>query len=320
MVLNSDYSPFPGSSNQALTATAGHEFNHAIQFGIGALSGSNYPEDAFVEGGATWVEDEVFDAANDNYNYLWPKFNMCMGQYTNSPYAYWLTFRGLTERFGPGVAGGAEQVMQDFWELASKGVSANLNAINQALVNRGTNLADAFHAYAIAIQFAKPCTGGNAGYAYPYCMEEGANYVSKMGSTPSVHGTISSSTGSYAGSSLPDYFSINWVRLTPTTAPYSVSLTNNSGGQLRGSVVCDTGSTLRVQPLPAVVGSGASTVLNYFDPTGCVKVVAVITNQQHNNVDDPGSCTGRSYTLRLSAATSPLLTPRLFLALIYASQ
>ncbi len=117
------------------------------------------------------MEDEVFDSANDNYNYLWPTFTMCMGEYTNSPYPYWITWRGLTERYGTGTAGGGEQVMQDFWELTSKNTGDNLSAMNAALVNKGTNLADAYHAYAIAVKFNKPCTGG---YNVPgYCLMEG---------------------------------------------------------------------------------------------------------------------------------------------------
>jgi hypothetical protein len=70
MVLNRDYSAFPGTPLAALQATAAHEFNHSLQFGYGAITGANSPDDSFVEGGASWMEDEVFDSSNDNYNYL----------------------------------------------------------------------------------------------------------------------------------------------------------------------------------------------------------------------------------------------------------
>ena len=55
-----------------------------------------------------------------------------MGAYSGSPYAYWITFRGLTERFGSGVPGGAEQVIQDFWEATSQGTGNNLTAMSAA--------------------------------------------------------------------------------------------------------------------------------------------------------------------------------------------
>lgn len=293
MVLNNDYSGFPGTPQKALDATTAHEFNHSIQFGFGGLSGSNTPDDAFVEGGATWMEDEVFDAANDNYNYLWPTFTMCMGEYTNSPYDYWITWRGLTERYGTGSAGAGEQVVQDFWEETSKGTGNNLSAMNTALVNKGTNLADAYHAYAIAAKFNKTCGGS---YVYPYCFEEAAGYLATGGAT-TVQGSIATVGGSYSGS-VADNYALNWISLPTSGSPYTVTLQNTSaGGQLRASVVCDTGSALSATPLPAVVGAGASSSLGSFNPSGCSSVEAVITNQSQS-ANNPSSCTSRSYQLR----------------------
>ena len=45
MVLNADYSGFPGAQQQALDATTAHEFNHSLQYGYGALNGANAPDD-----------------------------------------------------------------------------------------------------------------------------------------------------------------------------------------------------------------------------------------------------------------------------------
>ena len=131
----------PRHPQQALDATTAHEFNHSLQFGYGALNGDNVPDDNFIEGGATWMEDEVFDDANDNYNYLYPEFDDSMGEHDEGDiYAYWLTWRGLTERFGTNGAGLGEQVMQDFWELTSRNAGDNLTAMQQALANKGSTL------------------------------------------------------------------------------------------------------------------------------------------------------------------------------------
>jgi hypothetical protein len=294
MVLNRDYAGFPGSPQQALDATTAHEFNHSIQYGYGAITGANTPDDSFVEGGATWMEDEVFDSANDNYNFLWPTFSMCMGAYpTANPYPYWITFRGMTERYGTGTAGAGEQVMQDFWEETSQSPTSNmLSAMNTALVNKGTTLADAYHAYAVAVKFNKTCGGG---YVYPYCFEEAAGYVSTAGAT-SVHGTIATVGSNYSGS-IADNYALNWISL-PTSGVYTVTLQNtSSGGQLRGSVVCNTGSALNVNALPAVVAPGSSSSLTNFDPASCTSVVAVVTNQSQTAAN-PSSCTAHSYMLR----------------------
>jgi hypothetical protein len=83
-----------------------------------------------------------------------------------------------------------------------------------------------------------------------------------------------------------------------------VTLQNTSiGGQLRGSVVCDTGSALNVTPLPALVGPSSSSSLASFNPAGCSSVVAVITNQSQT-ASNPASCTARSYTLNTTGGTS----------------
>ncbi len=314
MVLNNNYTGFPGTPQKALDATAAHEFNHSIQFGYGALSGSNSPDDSFVEGGATWMEDEVFDDSNDNHNYLWPVFSMCMGEYTDSPYSYWITLRGLTERYGTSDPGGGEQIMQDFWELTSQSSTSNMfTAINTALVNKGTNLADAYHYYAVAVKFNRACGGG---YVYPYCLEEGPAYVSAAGAT-TVHGAIAAVGGSYNGS-VADNYALNWISLPASGGPYDVTLQNtSSGGQLRGSVACDTGSALNVYPLPAVVGAGSSSTLLNFDPSGCSSVAAVVTNQSQTAVN-PSSCTARSYTLS-TAESAPAIPTTQWEKLVYVN-
>lgn len=298
MVLNRDYSNFPGTPRKALDATTAHEFNHSIQFGYGALSGPNAPDDVFVEGGATWMEDEVYDGSNDNYNYLWPTFQDDMGEYEDSPYPYWVTFRGITERYGAGVAGGGENVMQDFWEITSRNQGSNLGAMQKALARRNTNLGAAYHAYAIAVKFNRKCGGG---YAYPYCFQEGPQYVGAAGPTE-PHGTISSRGGSHSGE-IPDNYALNWVVL-PRANTYSVTLRNSSGGgRMRGTVVCDTGWTLRRIAFPRTVGARSTTKIGRFDSRGCVSAVAVVTNIQQT-ATNPRQSAARSYSLSTGQPTS----------------
>jgi hypothetical protein len=301
MVLNRDFSGFPSTPQDSLDSTTGHEFNHSLQFGYGALTGTNAPDDVFVEGGATWMEDEAQDEADDNRFYLWPAFRDSMGEYNNSPYPYWITFRGLTERYGTGTPGGGEQVMQDFWELTSQNAESNQDAMASALEARGTTLADAFHAYAVAVKFNRAC---GAGYSYPYCFEEGPGYLSVAGAT-SVHASVGSVGGS-ANSSVEDNYALAWVALPSSASAYNVTLTNTSGGgQLRGTVACDTGSGLSLSTLPDVATSGQSSTLVGFDPAGCSARVLVVTNQSQTAAD-PTSSASRSFSV--STATAPANT------------
>ncbi|MFC1976311.1 hypothetical protein ACFLXQ_07920 [Chloroflexota bacterium] len=137
MVLRDDFSGFGGTAQSVLDAATAHEFHHSIQFGYGALSVSF--DSNFVEGSAAWMEDEISDASNENYQYLWPDFHTCMGQYPSDGLGYWLVFRGLTERYGTTEADGSEQVMQNYWEIVSNPVARTsaggvmLNALDVAL-------------------------------------------------------------------------------------------------------------------------------------------------------------------------------------------
>jgi len=308
MVLNRDYSNFPGTSQTALDATAAHEFNHAIQYGLGALNGFNLPDSVFIEAGATWMEDETFDDANDNYNYLWPVFSSCMGNYNYSPYAYWITFRGMLEPLGTGVGGGGEDILQAFWELTSQNLASNLGALSQAIQQHGGTLADVYHQYAIAVKFNHPCQGG---YVRPFCLEEGPEYVVAAGPT-NVHGIIAGVGSGYSGS-VQDNYAINWVRLPENSGVYDISMRNTStGGALRSSVVCDTGTSLRVQPmvspLGAIVYAGGEVTRANFNSTGCNSVVLVLTNQAVT-AENPSSCIARSYQILTTSRIAPTPTP-----------
>lgn len=297
MVLNRDYTGFQGTPQKALDATTAHELNHSIQYGYGVITGGNVPDDSMFEGGSTWMEDEVFDAANDSYGYLWPNFRDSMGEYNSTdPYPFWLVLRGLTERFGTNVAGGGEQVMQDFWELTSKNLGNNLSALGLALQNKGVTLADAYHDFAIGAGFMKSCGGG---YALPYCFEEAAGYTAAAGGLPPVAGSIPTVGGSFP-STIEDDYALAWVTLPPA-ASYRLTLSNTSpGGQLRATAVCDTGTGLVRTPLPAVVGSGGVTTLPSFSSSGCTRTLAVITNQAQS-AGNPSAPAARSFTLSTGA-------------------
>jgi hypothetical protein len=295
MVLNQDYRGFPSPPLKSLQSTAAHEFNHTIQFGEGGLTGVGAPDLVFTEAGATWMEDEVFDNSNDNYYYGWPPLYRSMGDYGSdgAVYPYWVTLRAMTEQFGHGVAGGGEDVMQQFWESTSRETANNLSALAAGLALKSETLPDAFHAAAISIRFAKTCTGG---YVYPYCLEEGAAYRALVGTYPNDDAI--NSIGGSASDSVRDDYAARFVGLPKTGGIYDISLTNDAtgGGQLRGSVVCDDGTALVVTPLSAVAGpSQVATLVNY-DPTGCTSVVLVVTNQDQHGAN-PSTAAARAFSV-----------------------
>ena len=322
MVLHNNFAQFPEGAQKALDATTSHEFVHSIQYGYGDPGGTD--DDMWFESSAAYLEDDVFDDSNSQYQYLWPVTTQCFGQWPNgadpnelSQYSNFLFFRHVAEHNGgTNVAGGGEDIMQQFWVNVGAGEDA-LTAYNNALAAEGTdsnNLPDAYHKYAIAAKFSKAC---GAGYENPYCFEEGAAYMTYAAgqeNTPNqipVQGTIDSNSGSYNGN-VEDHYATNYVSL-PTSGSYSATLNNSSeGGQLRGSLVCDTGSAFKITAFPDVVSNGNSTTIDSFDASGCTSVVAVITNQAQTS-GNPAQCTatseaGRSYALSLGEASPTAVT------------
>ncbi len=71
IVLENNFFGFPpnqdpdGDQLGAAKATMAHEFKHASQY-----TNNGWSEDGWVELDATWVEDIVYDATNDYYNYI----------------------------------------------------------------------------------------------------------------------------------------------------------------------------------------------------------------------------------------------------------
>ena len=127
-VLDNNYAPSQyGDRNflNPLRVTAAHEFFHAIQFGY------DVDEDLwFMEGTATWIEDEVFDAVDDNYQYLsdspirFPRSAVDYSAYLHK-YGAWIFFRYATEFLDDPA------VVRSMWEAAdaSAGDQYSLQAI-----------------------------------------------------------------------------------------------------------------------------------------------------------------------------------------------
>jgi hypothetical protein len=294
MVLNQNFGPFPGTPTDAMRATVAHEFNHSLQFGYGALGGFGSVDSVFVEGGATWMEDEVFDTSNDNYNYLWPSFTTPMGKYAKSPYPYWIVFRAMTEPFGTGNANGGEQIFQTFWEQISKGDSTNLQAMNKGFQAKGSSLAEAYHDASIALRFLRNCSST----AEPYCLEEGPAYAATFAG-PNEDLFNLGASDSATGRQIANDFALNWVGL-PTVSGLDLAVTHQSGkGILEVSIACRTGNAVTVTSLGRATPAHEVASVTGYDGSGCDEVSAVISNVKMTSAS-PSSVTKTSYDIETS--------------------
>lgn len=143
-VLDDDFATdqFGGSPLESLQVTAAHEFFHAVQFGY------DFWEDVwFMEGTAAWVEELVFDAADDNRRYLssgpmgrpWQSLDHTRDE---ARYGSWIFWQYLTELYGAGTAPDAT-VVREVWERAT-GRTRSLAALREELSDRGDRLTDVF--------------------------------------------------------------------------------------------------------------------------------------------------------------------------------
>ncbi|WP_460818851.1 MXAN_6640 family putative metalloprotease [Nocardioides korecus] len=134
-VLDNDYSLREYATSNPLLpmrVTAAHEFFHDVQFGY------DVAEDTwFMEGTATWIEDEVFDSVNDNYQYLADspiRFPSRAVDYSVGlhPYGAWIFFRYAAESLG------GPDVVRSFWDAAdaATGSQYSLQAIVSTVSQR----------------------------------------------------------------------------------------------------------------------------------------------------------------------------------------
>jgi hypothetical protein len=144
--LDNDYDPseFPTNTpTENMQVTAAHEFFHAVQYAYDA-----YEDGWILESTATWAEDEMFDAVNDNRQYL-----------SNSPlsapyipldyfgdgyhYGTWLWWRYLTEKY-TAKTGKLPNLVRKVWErldgttsgpddYSTQGLSKVLNNLHSSL-------------------------------------------------------------------------------------------------------------------------------------------------------------------------------------------
>jgi hypothetical protein len=169
--LDNDYAGFPNTPIENIRVTAAHEYFHAIQYAYDAF------EDGWIlESTATWVEDELFDAVNDNRAYLGtsPMTFPFVPIDTFDPdsgfhYGTWIWWRYLTEKF-KAKTGKLPKLVLDVWNrLDARGSSApddySTQGLARVLGKRKTSLRNELQKFFAANRH--PRTVYEEGNAYP---------------------------------------------------------------------------------------------------------------------------------------------------------
>ena len=175
-VLDDDYVGYGyADPTDPLQVTAAHEFFHAVQ---GAY---DFLEDGyFMEGTATWMEDEVFDDVNDNHFYLpaSPLRNPTIPLDKVAGlrvYGTWIWWRFLVESFGD------TDLIRDIWDRADGAAGGPDKYSTQATAlevkSRGSTFGEAFADFAAWNK--KPSAFYDEGASYPSSKNQESRTISR---------------------------------------------------------------------------------------------------------------------------------------------
>ena len=138
MALRNNYDGFQNPELQNIQVTIAHEFFHSIQVGYDS---EEMPW--MKEATATWIEDEIYNDINDNYQYLrdwfsnpWIPLDATKSEVYNHWYGSWIFFRYISEQVGVNV-------IRIIWEKSidhnSELGDFSFSAINDGLAMVGSN-------------------------------------------------------------------------------------------------------------------------------------------------------------------------------------
>jgi hypothetical protein len=167
MVLRNNFIGYQAGELSAIRITAAHEFFHSIQNGYDVF------EKAWMkEAASAWIEDEVYDDINDNYQYLEDWFadptvplDATTAESPGHWYGSWIFFRYISEYIG------GRGTIKLIWEKSIGYDSFNGNfsfaAINDVLTSKGKTFEQVFKDFTITNLYRT---------IPPYDYEEGEYY------------------------------------------------------------------------------------------------------------------------------------------------
>jgi hypothetical protein len=172
-VLDNDYAGFPAHTPlQNLQVTAAHEYYHATQFAYDIAD-----DGWFLESTAVVMEDELYDAVDDNLQYLRDSPITHPGRSIDKfggvfHYGVWNFFRYLIEKY-PAKTGALPTLLLKAWQNAdsSRGPHKDMystQAVNKALKKVGhTSMAEQFADYSAATRSTHQLFNEGTALNYP---------------------------------------------------------------------------------------------------------------------------------------------------------
>lgn len=274
-VIDNDFSTeeFGGTPLLNLGVTAAHELFHATQFAYDATESA-----WFLESTATWMEDELFDASNDNYQYLryGPMGIPTMSlddpdELGGNVYGSWIFWRYLAERL---PQGGGRDVVRKSLERAGDGPGElnqhGLQAVRSYVEAQGQDWASVFARFAAANRV--PENFYEEGAAYPAAPDAATHFL-----TPRR-----TSTGNR--SMTLDHLASRNILIRPTAGmrgkwslKVAVDLPDRSTGMRAVATIHQRGGAERVTLLD-LDSQGAGSFITGFRPGDVIGVALTFVN------------------------------------------
>lgn len=288
IALENDFAGFGGDRRENIQVTLAHEFNHAVQVGYDGLEAL-----WLMEATATWMEDEVYDAINDNYQFLdklflYPDIALDADSALYH-YSRWIFVRYVSEHHG------GQATVRNMWERAV--TADSLDAVDAALTEVSTSFDAVFPRFAAANYVLSPLPQ-NA----PYTYEEADGYRDEVGGIeneaflPFTGATVTYDSYNDGNEHHLEKHSAEYWVISGTTS-FEMTFAGNAGIDytVQGALRQGNRGTVKQVPLSSQQGT-----LVVYNPTVYDQVVIIVAN-----IGDTDETSGYDLTFRTTSETPP---------------
>lgn len=261
LALRNSYAGFPNTETENLQVTAAHEFFHAIQYGH-----DGWEEIWLLEATAVWMEDAVFDAVNDCYQYLPEWFHQPQRSLESTAslheYGSFIFFQYISEHLGGWTVIRKTFENSVFYDSHENDYSQEV--VDLALKRGGSSLPEALSDMVIAnLILSADSRAGSYRYEeaegyLAYFQAYSRQHPQKALDGPAIYRTVSFQAPDSLSSGLLEGYASQYVRLL-SSDPVQVDLVNRSGpptdlglhailGESGGNYTILSGLSLNVDP------------------------------------------------------------------------
>ncbi len=288
MALENDFSAMGGDKRELIRVTTAHEFNHAIQVGYDGTEVL-----WLMEATATWMEDEVYDDINDNYQFLDELFNYPDIALDTDLQAYhygrWIFTRYVSEHHG------GQSTVRKMWEHAV--TMDNIDAVDAGLSDAGASFDEVFPPFAAA-NYALSSLPQNA----PHTYEEADGYRGEVGSIeveaflPFTGPTVTYDSYNDGNEHYLEKHSTEYWVVSGTTS-FSMTFAGNAGTDYAVQGALREGNRVTVKQVPL---TGQRGTLVVYDPAAYDQVAIIVSN-----LGDTDETSSYDLTFQTTSETPP---------------